>query len=474
MTKPIRLVLILVVALITLFGAAIFVAWLLVGGDRLEQRLEAGLGDALDMEVQLGQPPEFGLLGGASVALAEVELRRDGEVVASVDSARVRLALFSLLAGQVRPLELHLERPRLSVEHFGSGEFNVYESSEAAEPFNSLSLKRLRVSDAQLNYLDQPSGTEWQFEGCNLNLSNIRHDGGGPAQVRATLAADGELTCQALSQGRLSVSDVSLTVEGENGVFDLTLENANAFEGLARGQLNVDLTTESPEFNLTSSLDQFEIQAFMAKLGSEQSTRGTLDFELVLSTQGSDWQGIRSGSEGTLSIKAGELVLDGFDLDEELEGYTDTQSFNLTDVGALFLAGPLGLVASRGYAFTGMLDGSGGSTQIDQLVSEWTIESGVAQAQDVAFRTPKNRLALAGGLDFVEYRFEQLQVAVVDRDGCAIVEQTVTGTFQEPEVKQPNFLVVAAGPLFDLVERGLEAVTDEDCEVFYDGSISHP
>ena len=65
-------------------------------------------------------------------------------------------------------------------------------------------------------------------------------------------------------------------------------------------------------------------------------------------------------------------------------------------------------------------------------------------------------------------------MAVLDRDGCAIVEQTITGSFDDPDVNQPNFLVAAAGPLLDLVESGLQAITGEECETFYSGSVAHP
>ncbi|WP_111642596.1 AsmA family protein [Marinimicrobium alkaliphilum] len=472
MKKSMRRMFLIVAALVALVGAG--VVWLLLDADRLGDHLETRIGDALNMDVQLGQPPTFGLVRGASVSLAEVELRREGQVVATVESAHLRIALFSLLAGKVRPLELHLERPRLSVERFSPGVFNVYDSEAETGPLNGLSLRRLRVSDARLSYLDQPSDLEWQFEHCDVDLRDIRHAGGESVQVRTTLAAEGELSCKRLSQGQLEVSGLALEIHGEDGVFDLVLDSAAAFEGQASAQLNVDLTPDSPAFSLTSSLDQFEIGAFMAMVQPQQSTHGTLDFALDVSAQGRAWQDIRSSAEGSLRLKAGELVLDGFDLDDELDDYTETQSFNLTDVGAMFLVGPIGLVASRGYAFTGLLEDSDGSTRIDQLESEWAIEDGVARARDVALRTPKNRLALTGGLDFAQYRFDELRVAVLDADGCAIVEQRVTGPFREPEVRQPNFLVVAAGPLLDLVERGIQAITDEDCDAFYSGSVPHP
>jgi hypothetical protein len=474
MAKPIRIALLVVLSLAALMVAAVLLAWLLFDADRVRGQLEAGLGDALGMDVQIGQPVAFGLSRGASVTLADLEVSRQGQVVATAEGARVRVALFSLLAGDVRPLELHLQRADLSIERFSPGVFNVYPSETEPRPLDDLSLRRLQVSDARLSYLDHTSGLGWLFEHCDLDLGRIRHAGGAPDQARASLAADGTLKCQSLSQEQFAISLLSVRIRGDRGVFDLMVDSGNAFNGQISARLEVDLSSSPPGFRLTSSLSQFEFDAFMAMQKPEQATSGKLDIELVLTAQGGTWQEVRNSTAGTLRMTAGELVLDGYDLDDELDGYAATQRFNLIDVGAVFLAGPVGLVASRGYAFTGLLEGSGGSTRIVEMVSIWTVEGGVAQAHDVAFRTPENRLALAGGLDFTQYRFKDMQVAVLDRDGCAIVEQKITGPFREPEVTQPNFLVSVAGPLLDLVKRGLQAISDKECEAFYTGSIPHP
>ncbi len=474
MTGPLRLVLIALSTLAALLVAAAILAWVLVDAEKLMEEMEGRLGDVLGMTVKIGQPAGFRLLPGASVTLTDLEVSRQGDVIARAESARVRIALPSLLTGNVRPLALHLQRPELRIERSSQGELNIYQSGEDAEGLNDLTLRRLRVSDARVTYLDQASGREWQFEHCELDLRNIRRSGGGLDAERTTLTTTGELKCSRLGQAQFSMSDVSVALGAHNGQFDVRLVSADAFEGKASGRLQADFSDSPPNFKLTSTLSGFDIGAFMTLLEPEHTATGRMQLEVVLNAEGRTWQEVKNSAAGSLSMTAGELVLDGYDLDDELDGYAATQRFNLIDVGAVFLAGPLGLATSRGYAFSGLLEGSGGSTRIVELVSEWTVDGGVAQAQDVAFRTLQNRLALAGGLDFTEYRFDDLRVAVVDRDGCALVEQALTGPFREPEVEQPNFLVTAVGPFLDLIERGMRAITNEDCEAFYTGSISHP
>lgn len=474
MATRIRMTVLFVSVLAALVMVAALVVWLLVDTDRVKQRLEAELDDALGMDVQIGQPLRFGLLRGPNVTLADLEVSREGQVVATAESVSVRLSVFGLLTGKVQPVDLHVKQPELSVERSSSGALNIHEPEPEPGELDELSLRRFRVSDAQFTYLDQASEMEWLFEHCDLDLRNIRHNGGVPEKALATLFVEGELQCRSLSQKRFAITELSVKVHGDNGVFELEPMSAIAFEGEVSGRIEADFSSHPAELRLENRLAKFDFGAFMSMLEPDQAATGKIDLELALNARGGNWQEFRNSATGTLNLSSGGLTIDGYDLDDELEDYAKTQRFSLVDVGAVFLAGPVGLVATRGYAFTGVLQGSEGSTSIDRMVSEWTVEGGVVQARDVAFRTPENRLALAGALNFADYRFEDLRVAVIDSDGCAVVEQRITGPFHEPEIERPNFLVAVTGPMLDVIKRGVQAITDADCEIFYAGSISHP
>lgn len=472
MTTPIRTAVLVVSVLVALLIAAVLVAWLMVDTDQVKKRLEAGLSETLNMDVQVGQPLHFGLLQGPNVTIADLEVSRQGQVVATAESVSVGLATFSLLTGDVHPIDLHIKRPELVIQRSSSGVFNIYEP-EPGE-LDKLSLQRLRVSDARLTYLDQATEKKWLMEQCNLDLHTIRHNGGTLEQVLESLAAEGRMQCGSLSQDRLKVSELSVEIRGDNGLFELEPISAIAFGGTLSGRIEADLSSRTPALSLENRLAAFDFGAFMNMLNPDQVAAGNLDLDLALNAQGSNWLEFRQSATGTFSLSSGELTFDGYDLDEELEDYAETQRFNLIDVGAVFLAGPVGLAVTRGYAFTGLLEGSEGSTTIDQMVSEWAIEDGVAQARDVAFRTPKNRLALTGALDFGNYSFKNLRVAVIDSEGCAVVEQEISGPFREPEIEKPNVLVAVTGPMLDLVQRGVRAITNSDCDTFYTGSMPHP
>ncbi len=469
-----RKAVLMVSALVALIAAAALLVWPLLGSDWATGRLEDGLAEALGMDVHIGRPARFGLRRGLTVTLADLEVSRDGQVVGTAEKGGARLALFSLLTGRVRLIDLYIQRPTLSVERYGPGAYNIHRPEPEPRELDELSLRRIRVTEARVRYFDQASELELLFEDCDLDLRSVWHAGATLKQVLATLAAEGELTCRTVSQEPFAATDLAAQIRGENGIFDLDPVTATAFGGQASASLGIDLSPGTPQYTLKSTISELDLGAFVTMLEPEHSASGQMELELDLIAHGATWREARQSAAGTISLGSGKLVLAGYDLDEELDEYAETQRFNLVDVGAIFLAGPLGIAASRGYAFSGLLGGSGGSTTIDQLISDWSVEDGVVRARDVAFRTPENRLALAGALDFGDYRFEDMRVAVLDRDGCAVVEQRITGPFREPEIERPNVLIAAAGPLLDFIKRGVRKITGADCEVFYTGSISQP
>jgi AsmA protein len=102
------------------------------------------------------------------------------------------------------------------------------------------------------------------------------------------------------------------------------------------------------------------------------------------------------------------------------------------------------------------------------------LERGVARAQDVTLATKVNRIALKGALDFVNERFDDVSMALVDGKGCIKVRQELHGTFQNPVVDKPNILASLAGPALRLLKKGGDILRGGACEVFYAGSVAAP
>jgi AsmA protein len=180
-------------------------------------------------------------------------------------------------------------------------------------------------------------------------------------------------------------------------------------------------------------------------------------------------------SNGVASLKGEHLLLYGVDLDSLLAKIEEGQSFSLVDVSFFFLAGPLGTVLTKGYDFAGIyIETTGGQGIIEKLVSEWKIRNGIAEAEDVALSTKRNRIAMKGGLDFVNSRFDNVTVAALDEKGCSKFSQNVHGSFRKPQIETISTLQALVGPAVKLFEEVQKFTGWGKCKVFYNGSIKHP
>ena len=87
--------------------------------------------------------------------------------------------------------------------------------------------------------------------------------------------------------------------------------------------------------------------------------------------------------------------------------------------------------------------------------------------------TNEYRIALKGSLDFVNERFNDVIVAVVDEKGCATVRQKIRGPFGNPVVENASVLQSVAGPVLKLFKQAKKLLGGK-CEVVYAGSVAPP
>jgi AsmA protein len=184
---------------------------------------------------------------------------------------------------------------------------------------------------------------------------------------------------------------------------------------------------------------------------------------------------IRRTVQGEISLRGQNLFHESLDLDLMLKKYERSQNFNLVDVGAFFVAGPLGTLLTKGYTFGSVYEESlGGKSTILKLVSDWKIKNGVAEAEDVALSTKQSRVAMKGRLDFVNEQFDEVMVAVVDEKGCVRFSQKIHGPFRHPRVEKAGTVRSIAGPFMNLYVKTKKLLQGGRCEIFYTGSVKHP
>jgi AsmA protein len=283
-----------------------------------------------------------------------------------------------------------------------------------------------------------------------------------------------ELACASVRRADLMFDDLKLSAVAAHGVFDLTPVTARSFGAQGSGTVRADFSSAVPVYHFHYVLPQFPIEEFFKTVTRRTVATGRVDFSADLFSQGNSGKAMRQSLRGEISLRGRNLTLSGGDLDKEFAQFESSQRFSLVDVGAFFFVGPLGLVVTKGLNFATLLQEPSGSSEIKVLVSDWKVERGVARAQDVAMATKANRIAVKGGLDFVDNRFDDLTVALVDEKGCAKVHQDVRGTFEDPVVEKPGLIESLAGPALRLLKKGSEVLGGGQCVVFYAGSVAAP
>jgi hypothetical protein len=221
-------------------------------------------------------------------------------------------------------------------------------------------------------------------------------------------------------------------------------------------------------------MQQVPAEQLLKVLSLKQVASGRINVNAKLVMQGRTSKELQQSMKGTVSLRSQGLVYHGADLDARFDRFESTQNFSLFDVGALFLAGPAGLLVTKGVDFANAAQSSEGRSEIRALVSDWTVERGIARTHDVAMATPAHRVALKGGIDLVNDRFQDMTIALIDPKGCPKVQQRVSGSLHKPQVDKPNPIEALAGPAVRLLKKGAEMVGADSCEVFYAGAVPAP
>lgn len=474
MSKSLKAVLFAVsgfVGLLVLVAAALL---LFVDANAYKPELEAAASKALGMEVSVGGRLEIGFFPGLLVTLEDVHIRNRGEDIASAKEARLEIDLLPLLRKKIRIGKIALTHSNISIERDRDGVFNFEKPATAGGTLPALDLPKVSLSDGTLLYADKQSGEGFEAADCRLDVHRLRLAGGKHSDLMKSLSFTAELTCGAIRKKDFTISDLTFSADGKNGVFDLKPVTMRLFGAQGSGNVHANFSGAVPVYHVRYALPQFHIEEFFQILSPRKVAEGRMDFSTNLSMQGATANEMRQTVAGDISLRGKNLALRGSDLDREFSRFESSQSFNLVDLGAFFYAGPFGLVLTKGYNFASIFQGSGGRSEIRTLVSDWKVERGIAQAQDVAMATNENRVALHGALDFVNERFNDVTVALIDAKGCAKVRQKIRGTFQKPVVEPPSILKSLAGPVLKLLKKGRDLFPGGECEVFYAGSVAPP
>jgi uncharacterized protein involved in outer membrane biogenesis len=472
MTRTRKLVLFGLAALAAVVALVAVGLGLLLDTGAHKARLQATASQVLGLEVDIAGSLALDFFPGLTVTLNDVRVRSRKADVVLAKQARITVGLMSLLRQEPRIGRIELSQATIVIARDGSGRFNFENPQAEDQSLPARDWPSVTVTDAVITYVDDRFGSRVEARDCRVDVQGLRHAGGPRTTLASGLSFTAELACAQVRKDRFSAADLKFTADAKGGLIDLKPFTASVFGTSGSGQVRVDFSKAVPAYRLVYSMPQFPVEAFFESMAMKPMASGRMDFAADLSTQGKSPKELQQGLAGTLSLRAKGLVFNGGDLDREFRRFESSQTFDLVDIGAVFFAGPVGLLVTKGYDFARLGRGAPGESEIRTLVSDWKVERGVARAQDVALATKENRLALRGGLDLVNERFDDLSIALIDVKGCAKVRQQMRGSFQAPAVDKPSVLAALTGPALRLLKKGSDALRGEPCEVFYAGSVA--
>ncbi|MEO6976127.1 MAG: AsmA family protein [Gallionella sp.] len=474
MPRPLKILLLIVSGLVVLLVLVAVAVHFFVNVNAYKPQLETAASEALGVEVKIGGSLGVDLFPGFYLTLDDVHLRNRGADLASAKEVSLNIALIPLLHREVHIEKIRLKSPTIFIEKGADGNLNIGVPGKPGDIFPALNLGTVSFTDGTLRYTDKQSGSGFEAGHCHLDMRQFRLAAGKSSELLQHVSFTSQLACADVRGKDIAVSDFKVSVAAKGGVFDLKPVAMRVFGAQGSGNIRADFSGSVPHYHADYSLPQFRIEALIKTLSPDKVAEGLMNFSANLTMQGRTADEMKRTAGGTFLLRGENLTLDGRDLDRELSRYASSQNFSLVDVGAFFLAGPVGVMVTKGRDFARVLQGSGGTSTIRMFVSDWKVEHGVAQAQDAAMATNENRLAFNGKIDFVNERFIGVTMALVDAKGCAMVQQKISGTFQKPVVEQPNVLKALAGPALKIFKKARDIFPGGECEVFYAGSVAAP
>jgi uncharacterized protein involved in outer membrane biogenesis len=438
----------------------------------LPARFEQTASEALGMEVSMAGAVNLRFWPNPHIHARQVSVSSDNSRVADFESVRLHIAIAPLFRGVARIRHVRLADGQILIVRDMDGRLNVQPREPDLDP--EVTMPSFAFANASMIFIDERAETRSELATCDGRLHHMARAEGDAPEGLAGLEFEGNLQCESIGHDDLIFHDVAMVMRAEGGRFEFDPISLTTFGGAGEARFEADFSGDTPGVDFEITLDEFHLDAFLKLLQDDAQAEGTMHFAASLSASGENPAAMWHALEGDISLHGRELKLHGIDVDQRVSDYGDTQAFNLLDVGAVLFAGPVGLAFTKATNYAQLLTADNGSTEFREAVSHWKLSNGVATAIDVAAATEKNRFAAYGTINFAERTFDGLEVALLDRHGCAAIEQAVTGSFSEPKIEQLSGVETLLGPLIDLVERGIEALTDEECEVVYDGIIDAP
>ncbi|MFH2043667.1 MAG: AsmA family protein [Pseudomonadota bacterium] len=441
-------------------------------------QIEATVSTAIGMDAKVKGKMSIALFPGFGLSLQNVSVQNRGLDFVTIEKMRIGLKIFPLMRKDFQISRIWLIQPVFSIVRYKNGMFN-YTKPGSAPPGKPFAVETISISQGNLVYTDETSGEKIEANNFDLILKNLSYNETDSTKPAKSTSFTGNVRCKTLKIYSVTLMNLAMKAEGENGILDIKPVSMNIAGGTGKGSIHVDLTGPLPQYRVIYTLNRFRIeellQQYSHKKIPKKTIEGPINFSADLTALGKSADDIKRSLNGNLSLNGENLMLYGIDIDALIMKYKRSQNFNLVDVGSILLAGPFGPLLTKSYHFASLYaESQGGKGIVKKLVSVWKVKNGIAEALDVALSSTKQRIAMKGRLNFIRNRFEDVTIAALDKQGCAVYLEKVRGPFDKPQIEKENIFKSIGGSVLNPLEDTWDFIQNEECPVFYSGSVAHP
>jgi uncharacterized protein involved in outer membrane biogenesis len=455
---------------------AAIVAVLLFDINSYKSKIETAVSGAtgLDVTINGNMGLSFFPFG---ISAKNVHVTNRGDEILSLESLKLGVKLMPLLKKQLEVTDCVFVKPILTIVKDVEGKFNfehIEEKSTKGQSGTAFSLNNLKLSKGAMVYLNKKMGVKAELKEINLAIRDISLPDTSENIIK-NVSFTGNFDCKEVLYNNLRIENFKAPIKADKGVFSLKPLTMDAFGGKGEGDVTVDESALDSVYGINVKVTKLDFEKVEEYFNTKKMIGGKGDFSAFLTVNEGGHRSLMSSLDGTFALQGDNLVTHTVDLDKVFSKYETSQQFDLFDVGAFFIVGPLGPVALRGYRYGDVYyHTQGGKGTITRFISHWKIKNGEADSVDCALATHHNRVALKGKLNLVNERFDNVTVAILDEKGCARFKQNISGPFASPSVGAVSTVESFAGPIFDLYRKAKRIVQAGKCEVFYNGSVQQP
>jgi AsmA protein len=334
-------------------------------------------------------------------------------------------------------------------------------------------IDKLNVRNSRINF-SMPGSQPISVEKLNLALEHLhfRHPATSGA-LTGMKSTKGKLELSQLNVPGLNALDIKMNITGEDDKLDIGFSSITQKTKSEKGQLVLDISQKDLNYNLQYFVRGASLEYFVQKFYKKKLMEGTINYTLNIHSTGSTWAKVKQNLSGEIEIRGDSLHLYGIDIDNVLKKYKKSQNFNLTDVGAVLIAGPVGLAVTKGSDFVSLATinfNSGQRTNIKTLLTKWKLEKGQLTTEDVAFSTSMNRIAFDGQIDIAKDSIPGITISVVDKNGCSLMDQKLYGKMGKIQTGKLNVTKTLLGSVINFAN----AIVGKDCKPVYTGRVKDP